>query len=112
MYDRNLKYDVNLKSYRVRSLRSPVDVGDGQVKGLGLQLVFLPNLHQPVHQDGAHGVGDVRLLDHVIMLGHKLHLLLSEVGVNVLRKITCELGEWVRLLQLLVKSIKIKILKK
>ena len=67
-------------------LGSPVDVGHGQVEGLRLQLVLLPDLDKPVHQYGAHGVRDVRLLDHVVMLRHKLHLLLSEVGINVLRK--------------------------
>ena len=50
----------------------PVDVGNSQVESLGLQLVLLSHLHQPVHQDGPHGVADVGLLSHVVGLGQSL----------------------------------------
>merc|ERR1719282_1882889 len=48
-------------------------------------LILLPDLHQPVNQDGPHRVRDVRLLAHVVVLGHELHLRLSEIVVDVLR---------------------------
>ena len=43
-----------------------VDVVHGEVDRLLVQLVLLAHLHQPVHQDGAHRVRYVRLLDHVL----------------------------------------------
>ena len=64
--------------------QEPVDVGHGQVQGLSLELVLLPHLDQPVHQDGPHAVADVGLLAHVGWLGHRLLLRLAQVGVDVL----------------------------
>ena len=50
----------------------PVDVGHSQVESLGLELVLLGHLHQPVHQDGPHGVADVGLLRHIVGFGQSL----------------------------------------
>ena len=86
MYDRNLKQKRCLHTSSIIQfpLISPVNVRDGQIESLCLQLVLLADLHQPVHQDGPHGVRDVGLLAHVVVLGHVLHLRLSEIVVNVL----------------------------
>ena len=46
-----------------------VDVVDGQVEGLVLQLVLLTHLNEPVHQNGAHVEVDLGLLAHVGELG-------------------------------------------
>lgn len=56
---------------------------DGQVEGLGSQLVLLGHLHQPVHQDPAHAVRDVGLLPQVVRLGPASHL--CGEGVSELR---------------------------
>ena len=64
----------------------PVDVGHGEVEGLGVELVLLAHLHQPVHQDAPHAVADVRLLAHVVLLGHVLDLRLAQVVVDILEK--------------------------
>lgn len=59
--------------------KKPVQEVDSQVQGLCAEFIFFPNLHQPVHQDGAHALRDVRLLPHVVSLGSVSYLVEERV---------------------------------
>ena len=63
----------------------PVNVVDGEVQRLGLQLVLLGHLDQPVHEDLPHVRRDVRLLVHVVALRRQGNFPRSQEEEHVLQ---------------------------
>lgn len=45
-----------------------VQIVDGKVQSFRVKIVFLDNLHQPVHQDDPHVVGDLWVVLQVVWL--------------------------------------------
>ena len=85
------------KNFRTQVYCPPVNVGHSQVESLCLELVLLPHLHEPVHQDAPHGVGDVRLFAHVVVLSHEFLLVVLEKFVDfLLEGVTHNLNDYLQ----------------
>jgi len=61
----------------------PVDGADGQTECLRQQFELEVHLDEPVDQDAAHLLVDVRLLLHVVAVGLVVQFGLEAVGVHV-----------------------------
>mmetsp|Transcript_112494 Transcript_112494/g.350598 ORF Transcript_112494/g.350598 Transcript_112494/m.350598 type:complete len:399 (+) Transcript_112494:242-1438(+) len=67
----------------VPPLEKAVQDADGEEERLRPELVLLVHVHEPVHQDGAHPGGHLRLPLHVAGLGEVLPLPLLQLRVDV-----------------------------
>mmetsp|Transcript_37370 Transcript_37370/g.111626 ORF Transcript_37370/g.111626 Transcript_37370/m.111626 type:complete len:224 (-) Transcript_37370:449-1120(-) len=74
---------LQVPAVRAPPLQESVEDANGEEKGLRPEFVLFVHVDEPVHEDGAHAAGHLRLALHVVWVRELLPLVLLQVPVDV-----------------------------